>query len=232
MTSLLVQASHLSRHYSDGYHQNTVLRDVSLEIAVGECVALLGESGSGKSTLLNLLGGIDFPDGGELMVAGRRVDTMREPELTVFRREHIGFVYQFFNLIPTLTVQENIDLPLELLGVEIAQRKQQIEEWLGRVGLAERGHSFPDQLSGGEQQRVAIARALVTEPKLVLADEPTGNLDANTGRLVLDMLTSLARDEGRSLLLVTHSREVAARADRVLEIRDGCVVAGDATPAW
>jgi putative ABC transport system ATP-binding protein len=195
-------------------------------------VALLGRSGSGKSTLLNLLAGIDRPDTGDVRIMGRSVTTMGEPELTLLRREHIGFIYQFFNLIPTLTVAENLALPLELNGMRAAQRRARVAELLGKVGLEGREGAFPDQLSGGEQQRVAIARAIIHDPALVLADEPTGNLDAQTGHRVLELLSHLFRDEGHTLILVTHSREVSEIADRVLAVEDGHLTEHTQALSW
>jgi putative ABC transport system ATP-binding protein len=222
----------LSKSYAEGRKRRTVLRDVAFAVAPGECVALLGRSGSGKSTLLNLLAGIDRPDSGEVRILGRSVSTMGEPELTLLRRRHIGFIYQFFNLIPTLTVAENLALPLELNGVPAARRRSRVAELLGKVGLEGREGAFPDQLSGGEQQRVAIARAIIHDPALVLADEPTGNLDAHTGHRVLDLLSQLFRDEGHTLILVTHSREVSAIADRVFAVEDGRLTEHTEALSW
>jgi putative ABC transport system ATP-binding protein len=209
-----------------------VLSDVAFEVAPGECIALLGRSGSGKSTLLNLLAGIDRPDTGDVRIAGQSVVTMGEPALTLLRRRHIGFIYQFFNLIPTLTVAENLALPLELNGVPAARRRERIAALLGKVGLDGREGAFPDQLSGGEQQRVAIARAIIHDPALVLADEPTGNLDAQTGHRVLELLSHLFRDEGHTLILVTHSREVSAIADRVFAVDGGRLTERTEALSW
>jgi putative ABC transport system ATP-binding protein len=201
-----------------------VFRDASLLIERGEWVFLLGRSGSGKSTLLNLIAGIDLPDRGEVIVDAKVLNRLSERERTLFRRNDIGFVFQFYNLIPTLTVEENVLLPLELTGALTAELRERARELLGQVGLAERAGSFPDRLSGGEQQRVAVARALVHRPKLILADEPTGNLDAETGRQVLDLFRQMVRGTGTSMVLVTHSSEVAQLADRVLTIREGKLV--------
>lgn len=228
----MLQAEHLYYSYPEAGKRHTVLQDVSLAAGQGEQVALVGSSGSGKSTLLNLLGGIDIPDSGEIRIAGRNLTQLREPELTRFRRQHIGFIYQQFNLIPTLTVAENILLPLELLGLGRQERQQRLQYWLDAVQLAARGKAFPDQLSGGEQQRVAIARALVHQPALVLADEPTGNLDAQTGARVLDLLFGLAEQTQQTLLVVTHSRKVAECAGRTVLLRNGSLQTGDQTPAW
>ncbi len=205
-----------------------MLHDLNLDIAAGECVALVGRSGSGKSTLLNLISGIDPPLRGEVVIGGLNLGRMNERDRTLFRRRHIGFVYQFFNLLPTLTVLENLLLPLELNRRDPARAYALLEE----VGLEPRAADFPDRLSGGEQQRVAIARALVHEPGLVLADEPTGNLDEDTGRRVLDLLTRLVRRNNGMLLIVTHAREVAAIADRVMVLADGRLAQSDAGVGW
>jgi putative ABC transport system ATP-binding protein len=222
----LVEVRGLRRVYREGERRRSVLDGLELRITAGECVALLGRSGSGKSTLLNLISGIDRPDAGVVRVAGHDLTALDERGRTLFRRRHIGFVYQFFNLIPTLTVAENLRLPLELNGL-IDDCGERIAHWLEAVGLADRAASYPDRLSGGEQQRVALARALVHEPALVLADEPTGNLDAETGHQVLDLLGRLVRETGHTLLVVTHAEAVAAAADRVLTLVDGRL----ATPA-
>ena len=222
----------LGKSYAEGRARRIVLADVSFSVAPGECVALLGRSGSGKSTLLNLLAGIDRPDTGDVRIGGQSVTTMGEPHLTLLRRRHIGFIYQFFNLIPTLNVAENLALPLELNGVPAPRRRERIAALLGKVGLDGREGAFPDQLSGGEQQRVAIARAIIHEPALVLADEPTGNLDAQTGHRVLALLSQLFREEGRTLILVTHSREVSAIADRVFAVDGGRLTEHTEALSW
>jgi putative ABC transport system ATP-binding protein len=195
-----------------------------MEFVRGELVVLLGKSGSGKSTLLNLVSGIDLPTSGEVWVEGRALTRLSERERTLFRRRSVGFVFQFFNLVPTLTVLENVLLPLELNGVTGTKASGAAEAMLANVGLAERGATYPDRLSGGEQQRVAIARALVHDPALVLADEPTGNLDAETGAQVLDLLDRLTRQAGKTMIMVTHSPEVVGVADRVLRVREGHLV--------
>ncbi len=217
----ILSVAGVGKAYTEGRRRRAVLGDVSFQVAAGECVALLGRSGSGKSTLLNLIAGIDQPDTGEVRIMGQGLSTLGEPALTLLRRRHIGFIYQFFNLIPTLTVAENLALPLELNGIGAAQRPIRISALLEKVGLGGREDAFPEQLSGGEQQRVAIARAVIHEPALVLADEPTGNLDAHTGALVLELLAHLFRDEGRTLILVTHSLRVSQIADRVLTLDAG-----------
>lgn len=221
MNDSTVRVTGLTRSFREGATLHPVIDAAQLDIRAGECVALLGRSGSGKSTLLNLIAGIDRPDSGEVFVGTRNISGLKEPALTLFRRRHIGFVYQFFNLIPTLTSAENIALPLELNGYSSAAITTQSERMLAAVGLAARADAYPDQLSGGEQQRVAVARALVHRPTLVLADEPTGNLDQTSGEQVLELMTALTRDERSSLLLVTHSLAVARRADRIVVLRQG-----------
>jgi putative ABC transport system ATP-binding protein len=221
-----VRLEGLSKGFQEGSQTRPVLRDASAEFAPGEFVAILGKSGSGKSTLLNLISGIDLVDGGDIWVNGQRLTGLNERQRTLFRRQNIGFVFQFFNLIPTLTVWENVILPLELAGVDNGEARRQAEALLEAVGLLDRRDTFPDRLSGGEQQRVAIARALVHDPLLVLADEPTGNLDEETGRQVMDLLDRLTRQNGKNLILVTHSHEAAAYADRILTLRDGKLANG------
>lgn len=222
-----IYTSGLSYHYTEAGHRHTVLDAIDLTINKGEIVALLGASGSGKSTLLNLLGGIDQASLGAVHIDGQAFSALPEPDLTHFRRIHIGFIYQLFNLIPTLSVAENIALPLELSAVPSSVRQQQVHIWLKRVGLTGREQAFPDQLSGGEQQRVAIARALIHQPQLVLADEPTGNLDAVSGHKVLELLTTLSREQGQTLVIVTHSQIVANAADRILVMEAGKLEQGE-----
>jgi putative ABC transport system ATP-binding protein len=221
-----IRLSGLSKGFQEGGQVRTVLRGAEAEFANGEFVAILGKSGSGKSTLLNLISGIDLVDGGDIWVNGQRLTALNERQRTLFRRHNIGFVFQFFNLIPTLTVWENVMLPLELAGVDNEEARRRAETLLQAVGLLDRRDTFPDRLSGGEQQRVAIARALVHDPLLVLADEPTGNLDEDTGQQVMALLDRLTRQQGKNLILVTHSHEAAAYADRTLTLRDGKLVNG------
>lgn len=220
----MVELRGLTKSYREGGRPRTVLQDANATICRGELVVLLGRSGSGKSTLLNLISGLDLPTGGEVVVDSVNITRLSEQERALFRRRSIGFVFQSFNLIPTLTVEENLLLPLELNGRTARQDRLAALELLAQVGLADRARSFPDRLSGGEQQRVAIARALVHDPPLVLADEPTGNLDAETGRQVLALLDRLTRQSGKTMVLVTHSNEAVAMADRVLTIMDGRLV--------
>jgi len=221
MSDSLVRIDNLSKSFREGEAVRHVFQDLNVTIAPGEFVVLLGRSGSGKSTLLNLLSGIDQPDGGSVMIGGQTLTTLSERHRTLFRRRHIGFIFQFYNLIPTLTVVENLLLPLELIGTRDSVARQQAQALLDEVGLADRADSYPDRLSGGEQQRVAVARALIHRPQLLLADEPTGNLDAETGRQVLNLFNRLARQNNMTTLMVTHSLEVAGLADRILTIRDG-----------
>lgn len=219
-----LQIENLSKSYTEGEQRHAVLRGANLNINRGEFIALLGASGSGKSTLLNLLSGIDTADSGAIMLEGQDLISMTEAKRTLFRRLHIGFVFQFFNLLPTLTILENAALPLELAGVQPAQAQQKARALLDMVGLAGREHSFPDRLSGGEQQRVAIARALAHDPLLVLADEPTGNLDGDTGAQVMDLLVRLTREAGKNLIMATHNLDNARRADRVFHLHEGKLV--------
>jgi putative ABC transport system ATP-binding protein len=214
----IVEIRGLSRKYAEGEHTRAVLDGVDLDIQKGEFFVLLGKSGSGKSTLLNLLSGIDRADGGSIVIDGTDIARLDERRLTLFRRQHIGIIFQFFNLIPTLTVLENVTLPLELSGQ--AGGEARARSLLEAVGLGSRAQDFPDKLSGGEQQRVAIARALVNQPALVLADEPTGNLDEETGKQVLALLLELTRDAGRTLVMATHSPEIVPLADTVCRIHD------------
>lgn len=211
----------LTRSFREGGRVHAVLEGLDFVLEGGACAAILGRSGSGKSTLLNLLSGIDRPDEGTIELDGREIGQLREPARTELRRERIGFVYQFFNLIPTLSVEENVRLALELKGVRGADARQRTRAMLERVGLAGRSAAAVDTLSGGEQQWVAIARALIHEPRLVLADEPTGNLDEATTREVVPLLTALVRERDAMLIVVTHDRALAAAADRVWELRDG-----------
>lgn len=220
----LVELRSVSKSYREGDRKHQVLDQVDLTISRGELVVLLGKSGSGKSTILNLVSGIDLPDSGEVRVAGADLVQLSERDRTLFRRNHIGFIFQFFNLLPTLTVRENLLLPLELKSEITREHMTQCEDLLDAVGLADRAASFPDRLSGGERQRVAVARALVHEPDLLLADEPTGNLDVDTGVDVIELLDRLTRQAGKTLVMATHSREVVGVADRILTIEHGNLI--------
>ena len=214
----------LTKSYYEGDVKRSVLQNAHAEFQPGEITAILGKSGSGKSTLLNLISGIDAPDSGQIWVEGKDLTALSERDRTLFRRARIGFVFQFFNLIPTLTVGENVSLPLELNRVPRPDALKKAQAMLEMVGLLDRWNTFPEKLSGGEQQRVALARALVHDPLLILADEPTGNLDEETGAQVMSLLARLAREQNRTLLIVTHSREAAAHADRVLRLTHGQLI--------
>ncbi len=219
----MVVVENLAKVYRSGDTRQVVFNQLSFRVEPGETVALLGASGSGKTTLLNLVSGIDTPDAGSVTLDGIDVHTLAEPERTLLRRRRIGFVFQFFNLIQTLTVAENITLPLELLGEDKRIATQRATDLLAAVGLGGLGGRFPETLSGGEQQRAAIARALVHRPALLLADEPTGNLDEDTAARVIELLTRMARQQGTTMLLVTHSQGIARSADRVLRLSHGQV---------
>ena len=218
----------ISKSYVEGSITRHVLVDARASFNFGEFVAILGKSGSGKSTLLNLVSGIDLVDKGDIWSNRQQVTSMSELQRTLFRRENIGFIFQFFNLIPTLTCLENVTLPLELNGADPVEARERAIELLSAVGLPDRQSTFPENLSGGEQQRVAIARALIHDPLLVLADEPTGNLDEDTGTQIMDLLDRLTRKAGKNLILVTHNLETAALADRVLYLKDGKLITSEA----
>lgn len=203
------------------YAQRSVLGGVSFTVRTGERVALMGPSGSGKTTLLNCLGGVDRPDKGSIDLMGRKMETLSSDELAAVRRTVIGTIFQFFHLLPTLTAFENVELPLQLLGVPTSERRQRVSALLERVGISARQQALPAQMSGGEMQRVAIARALVHRPNLILADEPTGNLDSRNGTIVLDLLRELSDETGTAIVLVTHSQEAASICHRALHLRDG-----------
>jgi putative ABC transport system ATP-binding protein len=220
----VVEARALSKSYREADSEHPVLTGVELTIHPGEFVVLLGKSGSGKSTLLNLISGMDVATSGEVRLVGKPLHALTEEERTQLRRRYIGFVFQSFNLLPTLTVEENVLLPLELNGAPERKSRETVRQLLERVGLAERRQQYPDRLSGGEQQRVAVARALAHRPLLLLADEPTGNLDAETGRQVLDLFEELARESGHAVLVATHDREMVSRADRVLQLLQGRLI--------
>ena len=220
----LVELEHLSKTFQEGETQRTVLSQVSLTISPEEFIVLLGNSGSGKSTLLNLVSGIDQPTDGIIRINGLAITEMNERSRTLLRRDQIGFVFQFFNLISTLTVLENVTLPQELAGRSLKEAQTSALKLLEQVELLDRKDTFPDKLSGGQQQRVAIARALAHNPQLVLADEPTGNLDAETGEKVLKLLLDLTRKTGKTLIMATHNPEISKLADRVLRVQDGQLI--------
>jgi putative ABC transport system ATP-binding protein len=228
----VVRLEGVSKSYWEGDLERVVLTDFSASFAAGERVALLGKSGSGKSTLLQLISGIDLPTKGEVVALGKTLGKMSEEARTLFRREHLGFVFQAFNLIPTLTIEENLLLPLELRAVARPEARDRALHLLDELGLRGRGASFPDALSGGEQQRVAVGRALIHRPALLLADEPTGNLDEETGRQVVALIDRLTRNDGRTVIIVTHDRDVAKWADRVLVLeKKGLVPFVEESPA-
>ena len=220
MAAPVIEFRHLSKSYWEADQEHVVLNDVNGKVYEGEFVVLFGKSGCGKSTLLNLISGIDAPGRGDILVEGQSLTGMSEDERTLFRRRHIGFVFQSFNLIPTLTVRDNLLLPLELAGRLDNGDRTDMADMLEELGMAQRMDFYPDKLSTGEQQRVAIARALIHKPAIILADEPTGNLDHDTGQEVLNLLDRLVRRAGRTMIMVTHSREVIGLADRLMTIRD------------
>lgn len=220
----MLSVTGLTKSYQSGRELQSIFNKLNLHIDLAEVVSLLGASGSGKTTLLNLLSGIDTPDAGQVIIDGVDIHAHGEPQRTLLRRQHLGFVFQFFNLIPTLTVGENIALPLQLTGADKAHIQQRVTELLQQVGLPNMFDRYPETLSGGEQQRTAIARALSHQPKILLADEPTGNLDEDTGASIISLLTDLARDQGTTLLIVTHSQAVAKASDRILRLQHGELV--------
>lgn len=213
----------VEKTYNGGLRPVAALRGVSFEAGAGEFIALMGPSGCGKSTLLHLVGGMDFPSKGRVSLDGVVLNELGEEALARMRRTSIGFVFQFFNLLPTLTVVENVSLPMLLDGASEIQSSKRSNDLLDRVGLAERAYHFPAQLSGGELQRAAVARAVVTRPRVVLADEPTGNLDTDSGSQVMKLLADLNRDSGVTILLATHSEEAAGYASRMIRMRDGLI---------
>ncbi len=220
-----IRFENVTKTFREGDQERAVLQGVNATIERGEFVAIVGRSGSGKSTLLNLLAGLDTPTQGDIFITGTNIARLNDNDRTLFRRKHIGFVFQFFNLIPTLSVRENVLMTAELSGWKDSDAQARANQLLQSVGLLDRANVFPDKLSGGEQQRVAIARALCADAQLILADEPTGNLDAETGVKILDLLTTLARDGSKTLVMVTHSGDVANQADRVLKMEHGKLVA-------
>jgi putative ABC transport system ATP-binding protein len=224
----LIEAENLTKIYGKGETAVTALNHVGVRVDAGEFVAIMGPSGCGKSTLLHLLGGLDQPTQGRVIIDGSSLFTLSDTALTQVRRRKIGFVFQFFNLIPVLTAVENVALPLTLDGVALPAAKARATEWLTKVGLGDRLNNRPDQLSGGQQQRVAVARALITQPSLVLADEPTGNLDSKSSDEIASLLRQVANDWGRAVVMVTHDAAVAAYANRIISLRDGVIVSDTA----
>lgn len=216
----MVELIELTKSYVDAKIERAVLCDVNATVETGEFLAIRGRSGSGKTTLLNLIAGIDVPDSGQVMIDGMSIHDMTDRERASYRRDNIGFVFQFFNLLPTLKILENVSLPAELAKIDQKIANERALSLLEKVGLVDRADDFPNKLSGGEQQRVAIARALIQEPKVILADEPTGNLDAAMGAQALELMLELARQSEHSLILATHSHQIANLADRILTIED------------
>src|SRR5688572_9548659 len=224
MSDALVAVKDLHKVYHRGGERIDVLQGVTLDIPSGDFLALMGPSGSGKTTLLNLIGGLDAPSEGSITVAGDRIDNMSGGRLAAWRARHIGFVFQLYNLLPVLTAARNVELPLLLTKLSKAERRKRVEVALSVVGLGDRAKHFPRQLSGGQEQRVGIARAIVTDPTLLLCDEPTGDLDRKSGDEVLDLLQALNRDHGKTIVMVTHDPHAAARAKRTLHLEKGTLV--------
>jgi putative ABC transport system ATP-binding protein len=226
----IVEVNGLTRVYGSGDTAVTALDHVDLSVDPGEFVAIMGPSGCGKSTLLNLIGGLDKPTSGVVRIGGDDIAKMDDTTVTKMRRRRLGFVFQFFNLIPVLDAAENAALPLTLDGVAPAEARKRAEEWLEKVGLDKRLHNRPDQLSGGQQQRVAVARALVTDPDLILADEPTGNLDSKSGDEIAELLKLASTEWNRAVVMVTHDARIASHAERIVFMRDGKIVDDVKTP--
>jgi putative ABC transport system ATP-binding protein len=224
MSEALVSIHDLRKVYQRGGERIDVLQGIHLEIPPGDFLALMGPSGSGKTTLLNLMGGLDTPSAGSISVGGDRIDNMSGGKLSAWRARHIGFVFQMYNLLPVLTAARNVELPLLLTKLGKAERRKRVEVALSVVGLGERMNHYPRQLSGGQEQRVGIARAIVTDPTLLLCDEPTGDLDRKSGDEVLDLLQTLNRDHGKTIVMVTHDPHAAARATRTLHLDKGLLV--------
>ena len=221
MEEYVIITENLTEEYLLGKVVVPALRGVNLKIKRGEFAVIMGPSGSGKSTLLNLLGGLQKPTGGRVLINGVDLSTLNENQLAIFRRKNVGFVFQAYNLIPTLTAIENVELPMIFYNIPPNERKRRAEKLLHSVGLGDRLHHRPSELSGGEQQRVSIARALANNPEIILADEPTGNLDTKTGRRIMDEIVKVNRDFGKTIVMVTHDPEVAHFGDRIIHIRDG-----------
>ncbi|HBF0125951.1 TPA: ABC transporter ATP-binding protein [Clostridioides difficile] len=222
--SLAVEAKNIIKEYKIGNTITRVLKEVSLQVMKGEFVSIMGQSGSGKSTLLYILGGLDTPTSGKVYMNGADISHFNDEKMSIIRRRNIGFVFQFYNLIPNLNVEENIMLPLLLDGKNLKDYKNQLDEILDIVGLTDRRKHTPRELSGGQQQRVAIARALVGKPEILFADEPTGNLDSKTGIEIIDLLNKINRDNGQTIIMVTHSPEAAKSSSRTITVSDGLIV--------
>ena len=215
----MLELNNVSKNYIEGNTTHSVLNDFDLNFRKGEIVILLGKSGSGKSTLIHIISGIDIPDSGSVKIDGKDITKLSEKDRTLIRRHKIGFIFQFFNLIPTLTVKENLQLPLELNND--SDQEERIKSILSEVGLLDRANTYPDKLSGGEQQRIAIARALIHDPDIILADEPTGNLDYETGLQIVDLLDRVVKQKGKTMIMVTHSKDVIGLADRIFSLKEG-----------
>ena len=220
----MIKTEKLTKLFATEEVQTKALNEVTLQVEQGEFVAIMGPSGCGKSTLLNILGTLDSPTSGSYFFEGKQVDKMNENQLTALRKGNLGFIFQSFNLIDELTVYENVELPLVYMGIKTAQRKEKVNKVLEKVNLLHRANHYPQQLSGGQQQRVAIARAVVTDCKLLLADEPTGNLDTRTGEDTMKLLTECAAEFGQTLIVVTHNPEIAKKAQQIIRIEDGCII--------
>lgn len=218
----MLELKNVSKSYTEGNTKHTVLDTLELNVPKGEIIILLGKSGSGKSTLLNIISGIDVPDSGSVTVDGTDITKLSEKERTIVRRNKIGFIFQFFNLIPTLTVKENLRLPLELKN--ISEQVEKINSVLTEVGLSNKTNTYPDKLSGGEQQRIAIARALIHNPDIILADEPTGNLDYETGLQIVHLLDRVVKKKGKTMIMVTHSKDVIGLADKIFSLKEGSLI--------
>ena len=228
--SMLLEAKEIRKAYTRGTQTVEALKGVSLSLPRGQFTSIMGPSGSGKSTFMHIIGGLDRPTSGSVQLDGQAIETYSDDELSAFRRRHLGFIFQFFNLLPTLSALENVALPLLLDGQPLTKIAPKAKELLDMMGLANRFDHRPDQLSGGEMQRVAIARALVTDPLLILADEPTGNLDSKTGKAVLELLARLVRERNQTILMVTHDPRAATYGSRLVTLRDG-LVESDGAPA-
>ena len=231
MTQPLITLSHVHKRYRRGGQSVPVLQDLSLAVNAGDFVALMGPSGSGKSTLLNLIAGIDRPDSGEIFIGGQDIAKLSEAALARWRAQHVGFIFQFYNLIPVLTAYENVALPLQLTDASSAEKHRRVTEALTQVGLADRMDHRPNELSGGQQQRVAIARALITNPDIIVADEPTGDLDRQSAEDILGMLERLNQEMGKTILMVTHDPKAAGHARSVLHLEKGQLESPDAAGA-